>query len=348
MTVAAVLNRGSDFSGLCRQVRDAKLLERRRGNYAARILITLALFAAGWWAFVAVGDSWYQTIVAAVLGILFTQVAFLGHDGGHQQVFRAKRKNDAIGIVAGDLLVGLSYGWWVDKHNRHHSHPNHEDEDPDIGDGVLAFTTNQVAKRTGALGRFIARHQAWLFFPLLTLEGLNLHVASVGALRTERTRRYRRLEIGLFAVHIAVYIGGVLLVLSPVKALVFVAIHQGVFGLYMGCSFAPNHKGMPTFPARSDLDFLRRQVLTSRNVRGGWFTDLLLGGLNYQIEHHLFPNMPRPSLRKAQRLVRAYCQDHQIHYTETGLFGSYAAALRHLHELGAPLRSRHPVAFDVA
>jgi len=142
--------------------------------------------------------------------------------------------------------------------------------------------------------------------------------------------------------------GGVLLVLSPVKALVFIAIHQGVFGLYMGCSFAPNHKGMPTFPAGHDMDFLRRQVLTSRNVRGSWFTDLLLGGLNYQVEHHLFPSMPRPSLPKAQRLVRAYCQDHQILYTETGLIGSYVAALRYLNELGAPLRAPAPVTFEAA
>ena len=277
------------------------------------------------------------------MGILFTQVAFLGHDGGHQQVFRSKRANDAIGIVAGDLLVGLSYGWWVDKHNRHHAKPNFEGHDPDIGDGVLAFTTGQVAARTGAFGRFMARHQAWLFFPLLTLEGLNLHVASIRALMSERARRYRRTELALFAVHNVAYFGGVLLVLSPVKALVFIAIHQGVWGLYMGCSFAPNHKGMPTFPAKSDIDFLRRQVLTSRNVRGGWFTDVLLGGLNYQVEHHLFPNMPRPSLRKAQHLVRAYCQEHQILYTETGLIGSYVAAVRHLHDVGAPLRTPRAV-----
>ncbi len=346
MSVTAVRNRGSDFAGLCRQIREAKLLDRRRGNYAARILITVGLFAAGWSAFLWVGDSWYQTIVAAVLGILFTQVAFLGHDGGHQQVFRSKRANDAIGIVAGDLLVGLSYGWWVDKHNRHHAKPNFEGHDPDIGDGVLVFTTEQVAARTGSFGRFMARHQAWLFFPLLTFEGLNLHVASIRALFTERARRYRRTELALFSVHTVAYFGGVFLVLSPVKAVAFIAIHQGVWGLYMGCSFAPNHKGMPTFPAKSDIDFLRRQVLTSRNVRGGWFTDVLLGGLNYQVEHHLFPNMPRPSLRKAQHLVRAYCQEHQILYTETGLFGSYAAALRHLHDLGAPLRAGHHVAYE--
>jgi fatty acid desaturase len=80
-------------------------------------------------------------------------------------------------------------------------------------------------------------------------------------------------------------------------------------------------------------------VLTSRNVRGGWFVDQLLGGLNYQIEHHLFPNMPRPHLRRAQRLVRNYCAEHRITYTETGLFNSYGIALRYLHSLGAPLRA---------
>ena len=71
----------------------------------------------------------------------------------------------------------------------------------------------------------------------------------------------------------------------------------------MGCSFAPNHKGMPTIAPEEELDFLRRQVLTSRNVRGGLLTDFALGGLNYQIEHHLFPSMPRgsPAPRPAPR-----------------------------------------------
>ena len=106
----------------------------------------------------------------------------------------------------------------------------------------------------------------------------------------------------------------------------------------MGCSFAPNHKGMPTIAPGGKIDFLRRQVLTSRNVRGGWFTDFLLGGLNYQVEHHLFPSMPRANLRKAQAVVRAHCAAHRINYTETSLFGSYAMVLKHLHDLGAPLR----------
>ena len=70
-----------------------------------------------------------------------------------------------------------------------------------------------------------------------------------------------------------------------------------VFGLYMGASFAPNHKGMPIIPADVKLDFFTKQVRTSRNISGGWWATALMGGLNYQIEHHLFPSMPRPHLR---------------------------------------------------
>jgi fatty acid desaturase len=344
VTTVAPTRLGSDFAVLCRAIRSARLLERRRGNYAVRILLTMGGFAAIWWAFVLVGDSWYQTIVAAVAGLAFTQVAFLGHDGGHQQVARSKRMNDFLVLLTGDLLTGLSYGWWVTEHNRHHSHPNHEGYDPDIGEGVITFTDAQASSRIRGLRRFLAAHQAWFFFPLLTLEGINLHVQSLGWLRSTKVRKYRRTELLLLTVHTIVYLSALLYVLSPVKALVFLAIQQGVWGLYMGCSFAPNHKGMPTIPAGLTLDYLRRQVLTTRNVRGGVFTDFLLGGLNYQVEHHLFPSMPRANLRKAQPIVRAYCENLQVSYTETSLVGSYVAALRHLNRVGAPLRAQRTLA----
>jgi fatty acid desaturase len=116
-------------------------------------------------------------------------------------------------------------------------------------------------------------------------------------------------------------------------------VQQGLFGLYLGCSFAPNHKGMPILGATDHSDFLRRQVLTSRNVRGGWLTDLALGGLNYQIEHHLFPSMPRPNLRRSQPLIAAFCQQQDLPYCQSSLPGSYAQALRHLTAVG---RLTHP------
>ena len=114
----------------------------------------------------------------------------------------------------------------------------------------------------------------------------------------------------------------------------FVLVQQGLLGLYLGVSFAPNHKGMPILDADDEGDFLRRQVLTSRNILGGPLVDLVLGGLNFQIEHHLFPSMPRPNLRRAQPLIGQFCREHGLPYVQTGLVGSYAQTLRHLNTVG--------------
>ena len=126
----------------------------------------------------------------------------------------------------------------------------------------------------------------------------------------------------------------VFLVLSPDKAAVFLAIQLGLFGLYMGASFAPNHKGMPLVPKEVRLDFLRRQVLMSRNISGTPFLDFMMGGLNYQIEHHLFPSMPRPHLRRAAPIIAEYCRDRGVTYTETTLWQSYGIVLRYINRVG--------------
>ncbi|MEV0407101.1 acyl-CoA desaturase [Actinoallomurus sp. NPDC050550] len=327
--------RGSAYAELSRQVKRAGLLDRRPAYYALKIAANLTLFAAGWVVFALLGRSWWQLLVAVFLAVMFTQVAFVGHDAGHKQIFGSKRANDLLGRLHGGLLVGLSYGWWVDKHNRHHAHPNHEGHDPDIAGGAIAFTQAHARVRRG-LGVLLANSQAYLFFPMLLLEGLNLHVASVRALlgRTGSPRA-KPTEAILLLIHAAGYLAALFIVLSPFQAVCFLLVQQGLFGVYMGCSFAPNHKGMPILGEDEKLDYLRRQVLTSRNVRGGRFTDFVLGGLNYQIEHHLFPSMPRPSLRRAQALVRAHCEQHGISYTETSLARSYAEVLRHLHTVGS-------------
>jgi fatty acid desaturase len=335
--------RGSDYAELSRRIKRAGLLERRSGYYAAKIAVNAVLLAAGWTTFLLIGESWYQLLTAAFLAVVFTQVAFVAHDAGHRQIARGRRANDLIGLVHADLLVGISFGWWVGKHNRHHANPNHVDHDPDVTIGAVAFTTDQASERRG-LVRWMARYQAYLFFPMLLLEAVQLHAASVKALLRGGFRG-ARLGLVLMLLHFVGYLTVVLLVLPPVQAIVFVLVQQGLFGLYLGCSFAPNHKGMPMLSGDDELDFLRRQVLTSRNVRGGRFTDFALGGLNYQIEHHLFPSMARPNLRHAQPIVRAFCEEHELPYAETSASDSYKQALAHLDEVGAPLRLR-PVSVE--
>ena len=143
--------RGSDYSALLRQVKSAGLLERRRGYYLAKIAVTGALLLGGWAVFVSLGDSWWQLIVAAFLAFVFAQLGFIGHDAGHRQIFNSKRAKYLVGLLHGNFAIGLSYGWWVDKHNRHHANPNHEEKDPDVSIKALAFTPGQAAAKRGVV-----------------------------------------------------------------------------------------------------------------------------------------------------------------------------------------------------
>ncbi|MBT2414558.1 acyl-CoA desaturase [Streptomyces sp. ISL-12] len=329
--------RGSDFAELSRRITDAGLLRRRPLYYTVRFGAVGAALAGCVAAFLALGDSWGQMFVAVALAVVFGQLGLAAHDLAHRQVFSRRRPSEAGGLLTADLLLGMSYGWWMNKHTRHHAHPNHEEKDPDVSPDILVWSRRQARQAEG-IARFVGKHQAALFFPLLTLEGLNLSFNSFKALRGPSMKR-PVLEGTLLVAHFALYFGGLFTVLSPGKALVFVAVHQGLFGVYLGSVFAPNHKGMPMIEEGTRLDFLRRQVLTSRNVRGGAFIDALMGGLNYQIEHHLFPSMPTPALARAQDITERYCAELGVPYHQTGLLASHREALRHMRAVGEPLRA---------
>ncbi|MCT2593475.1 acyl-CoA desaturase [Streptomyces sp. N2-109] len=327
---------GSDFARLSRRISEAGLLRRRPGYYTLRFSLIGLAFVATWTAFFALGDSWWQLGVAVLLGLVFGQGALVAHDLAHRQVFSKRRPSEIGGMIVGNVGIGMSYGWWMNKHTRHHANPNHEELDPDVSPDILVWSQDQ-ARASKGLPRFMGRHQAKLFFPLLTLEGFNLHISSVRALRAPHMKK-RLLEGGLLLAHIAGYLTALFMVMPVGMAFAFLFLHQAVFGVYLGSIFAPNHKGMPMLKGNARPDFLRKQVLTSRNVRGGWFVDNAMGGLNYQIEHHLFPNMPSPHLGQAQVIVRDYCAEIDVPYHETGLIESWREALRHLDEVGAPIR----------
>ena len=328
----------SDYAILKRQIRDAGLLEKQPWFYIRSICAKLALLSASLAVFVIVHDPWVQVANAAALGVISGQLGFQLHDAGHRQMFATGWKNVLVGLVTGDLLLGMSYDWWVDKHNRHHANPNHVDMDPDVNTMTISYSSAQAIGRRG-VAAMIARHQAYLFFPLIFLLGWSLHVSSVTFLLGHRSR-HRRVELALLAVHTLLYVGLFVSLLGPWSALLVIAVHQCCGGFYLALVFAPNHKGMLQLDKTNDLDFLRKQVLTSRNVRSHPLTDLCYGALNYQIAHHLFPTMPRNRVREAHVIVRGFCQGRGIPYHEVSMLQSYRELLGFLHEVGAPLRAR--------
>jgi fatty acid desaturase len=323
----------SEFTELARRIREVGLMRRRYGYYWTKLMLVPVLFAVSIVAFIWIGDSWWQMVTAVWFAFLFTQTAFLGHDAAHRQIFRSGKWNDWISLILGGF-VGMSYGWWQHKHTRHHANPNQLGVDPDIDLPVVAFTPEQATRHRSPLMRWVMAHQGSFFFPILLLEGLSLHASSVHRVFARERLAHRPVEIVFLAVRFVGYLALVFLVLSPDKAAVFLGVQLGLFGLYMGASFAPNHKGMPLVPKGMRLDFLRRQVLMSRNIRGNRVLDFVMGGLNYQIEHHLFPSMPRPHLRHAAPMIADYCREHDVPYTVTSLWRSYGIVLRYINRVG--------------
>jgi fatty acid desaturase len=327
----------ASFRALALQVRAMGLLDRRPGYYRLKITLTIFAFFAGWVLFVIVGNSWTTLAVAALAGIIFTQLGFIGHDAGHAQVFGTRRRNRLLGLAVGNALIGLSFGWWIHKHNAHHAHPNEIGRDPDIGEGSALPPSDAPGEGRGPLASWLARWQAPLFFPLMLLRSSGMHVLGIKRL-VRRRDRASAAEASLIMLHAALYLTVVLWVLSPLKALAFIAVQQGVFSLYLGISFAPNHKGMPLIESATAAGFARRQVVTARNITGGRFTTFMLGGLNYQIEHHLFPSMPRPNLRRVQPLVRDFCAATDLGYSEEDFVESFRQIVHHLSDVGAASR----------
>jgi fatty acid desaturase len=331
---------GSSFTALSRSIHELGLMRRRYGYYWAKLIGAVLILIAWVMGFTLIGDSWWQLANAGVFAVVMTQIAFLGHDAAHRQIFKSGRWNDWVSLVVANLLVGISYGWWQSDHNRHHANPNKVGADPDVALDGIAMTPERAMRFRSRQMRWLVAHQGWYFFPILLLLGLAMHTDGIRRVISRDKIQRRWVEITFLALRLGGLVALVFLVLPPGKAVAFLAVQLAVFGLYMGASFAPNHIGMPLVSPRLKLDFLRRQVLMSRNISGGPLISVFMGGLNYQIEHHLFPSMARPHLRRAQPLVAAYCAAQGVPYTRTSLWQSYRVVIGYLNTVG--LRGKDP------
>jgi fatty acid desaturase len=249
------------------------------------------------------------------------------HDSGHRAVFSSIRSNDILGYAAAALL-GMVFDNWKTRHNLHHAHPNEEDVDPDMEIPFIA-TDVDLYLRKSALQRWLIKYQAFYYYPLGSIVSFSNRLGTVTFfLRNRSLQNWWKLGLYVFGFSLLFVAPFVLFPIT--KALfVFLTVHVTT-GIYLANCFAPNHKGMPHLERGQKLSFLEQQVITSRNVTGGLITDTALVGLNYQVEHHLFPYTPRNKLKLLRPLVQKACRDHGIEYTEVGIVATNRIILREL------------------
>ncbi len=139
------------YSELLKSVKAAGLLERRVGFYITVFSVLVLLMTATWFGFALIGDSWFQLLIAAALGILCTQLSFLAHEAGHRQIFASRRANDWAARLLATSVAGISYSWWEQKHGAHHNHPNVISKDPDIAPGAHRFPHRSGCRPAGTV-----------------------------------------------------------------------------------------------------------------------------------------------------------------------------------------------------
>jgi fatty acid desaturase len=310
------------YGELRRAVVGAGLLDRAYAYYLGRVSLSFLLLTAGLSLPFLLAPSAPALIVSGLaIGFGSVQVALIGHDAGHLAIFNRAHANWALGSVCWSLTLGISFRYWQERHNRHHTNTNDASADPDLQwAGLVAYSEVVASVRPNRSAR-LTRYQA-ILGPLYTLflpfafrvEGWQFTLRHLSGAR-------RAIEVSLMLISSVAW-------LLPMAMLggwwlgVFV-LSQTLAGLYLALVIAPNHKGMPMWPPGTTLSFLERQVLSSRNVAPNPVWDFVFGGLNYQVEHHLFPTMPRVNFSRARKLVMPFCAAQGLHYEEMGAFASY-------------------------
>ncbi|BBN15133.1 protein MpDES6 [Marchantia polymorpha subsp. ruderalis] len=314
-----------DYRDLRTAFMRSQLFKSSKMYYVTKCVTNFAILAAS----LAV-IAWSQTYLAVLcssflLALFWQQCGWLSHDFLHHQVTENRSLNTYFGgLFWGNFAQGYSVGWWKTKHNVHHAATNECDDkyqpiDPDIDTvPLLAWSKEILATVDDQFFRSIISVQHLLFFPLLFLARFSwLHSSWAHASNFEMPRYMRWAEKASLLGHYGASIGAAFYILPIPQAICWLFLSQLFCGALLSIVFVISHNGMDVY--NDPRDFVTAQVTSTRNIEGNFFNDWFTGGLNRQIEHHLFPSLPRHNLAKVAPHVKALCAKHGLHYEELSL-----------------------------
>lgn len=316
------------------RIQDGGLFQYTRGYYILFELILLTGLVIAYISLVYV-QTWLQAILAGLfMAVIMGQFGFLGHDVAHKQVTESEQTNIFTGEIIWGLILGMSMLWWEMDHNQHHQETNKINHDTQINEQFV-FSQKQLPYISEFKRKWILPIQHFLFLPFSSLMYIAIIIFSFDFVIRGVLKKPLRLrilfELILMLLHYTLMYGYVFWILGLWHGLIVLLIVHFIGGLSMGLAFAPNHKGELILDEDEEVNFTT-QIGSTRNIVPSLFNDIVLGSLNYQIEHHLFPKLPRPLLPRARVITKQYCTEKNITYHETTLVGSYVEIWRSLRE----------------
>jgi len=267
------------------------------------------------------GYSWF--ISAILLGIGYQQSGWLGHDFCHHQVFKKRKLNNFFAYLTGNVLAGFSVNWWKDRHNTHHAATNILDGDPDI-DNLPLFSWSEKDLHRAAeypLAEIILPYQQYYFLIFTPFLKLIWGFQSVFWLKDDTTQnnsylKSRRAEFITLGIHWGCLFALVFMYVPWKAWLLYILLSEFIGGAGIALVVFMNHYACEKYVKEDgkNNDFIRNQLETTKNITPGIITDWICGGLNYQIEHHLMPTIPRHNLSKVRPMVMEYCKQNNVPY----------------------------------
>ena len=250
-----------------------------------------------------------------VLAVTSVQAGYIAHEAGHGAVTRTRRLAVAIGQFFNTFLTALCYSHFQKIHRSHHTHTNERDEDIDLQSNLFSLYPESKLQKDTIAGRFITRYQAYLIWPLVSLQGFSLKIDSLKTLR--QNPRKTRIDQVVLLLHVLLWFTLPVYMLGLADATLNYLLMTWFIGPYLGTVFLVNHIGTHVFQPEEKLPRFMRQLISTRNLGDSMVEDIFFGGLNNHIEHHLFPSIPSYRLRQARKIVRKFCHHHGLTYRET-------------------------------
>jgi len=301
------------FDELKNQVKEAGLLDRIpiRGTIemiAIIISIVIALTTA---------PAWHPVLLALFLTLVFTRSVFVSHDILHTQYFKNKTLSKKLSYPFSALILSNSSSWWDYKHNvNHHTYCNIIEKDEDIRALDGAFTHNAKGESP-----FLKKHKHTIFWGAMFF----MFPAFIGQSYKFVIQRKLWTELALMLLHWPLIWGTLLYQIGWQDTLIVAIVMNFVLSPWLAFGFITNHLGCETFNEEEAKNFswMELQMRGSRSLTGGKIIHWFYGGLNTQIEHHLFPKAPRFNLLEIQRMTKVFAKKHNIPYFETSPFMAY-------------------------
>ena len=264
-------------------------------------------------------------VIAGLFWVLLTvRSTYIVHDLLHKQYFSRKTGNK-LGLIFGNLTLGLSGKWWDREHNvMHHTYCNSAEKDADVqGFGGAIIGRHDSVK-------FLHRRQHYMFFMLLPAIYISFFMQSLSFVFEKKNST----ELLFLALHLLLP-AYVFYTLSLVDASIVVAIHYLGYGFVLAMVTITNHIGLPILYGDDykKLSWMDIQTKGSRNVKGGAIIHYIYGGLNTQIEHHVFPHASRFQLLKIATHLEKFCKENGYTYYATSPAKAYSEIYYYLKDL---------------